>query len=238
MIKHLAEAPPEQEYFSLESVAKEWGRDVQYVFEQFWERRLIPSIRLPQLSGTWWHCRTNPMWLGEEMGWDWDGISDEDVEDVSNGVWYLPAFIFGRFHQDEHGNLTLSPGDCFLSKDRNGASGWFLPLSNPEIPSPRISVLSLLVSKKEKDRFCHKYRVLRNVDASREDHTVRRRHERHPSENTPQLTRKLLSEAEAAKYIGMSPSFLKQGRQSGPVEGRTPPATVCPDAWSRNPLPR
>lgn len=36
-------------------------------------------------------------------------------------------------------------------------------------------------------------------------------------------TRRVFREVEAAAYIGMSRSFLKKGRYSGPVDGQIPP---------------
>lgn len=139
---------------TLEEVAEILNRPLSGVIQEIIDGNITPSVGLGPMQGKFWTASTPPqIYLGEEQGWDWDGIVvSEVIETVNSATWYIPTCDSQGVWYDNAHRPYVHLLNSFLSFQRD-TDTWFGPEAPPERENDRIYLADMVINDSELASF-------------------------------------------------------------------------------------
>tara|TARA_E500000305_G_C4019821_1_gene237979 strand:+ start:1497 stop:2201 length:705 start_codon:yes stop_codon:yes gene_type:complete len=135
---------------SVEQLAHEWKQSVANIVELIKHGELVPSVRLPMLSGRLSYSYDPPEWSGN--GFFWNGVPDPEGDNLEAGVWRIPYINLGIVrYVGEESYLRLE--ECFLNKEGNSAIYSIIFDKEQAIAKHKFLLAELVVSRFDAERF-------------------------------------------------------------------------------------
>jgi len=141
-------------HYTVEEVAEILNRPIGAVLLEITEGRLIPSVGLGPMRGSFWTASAPPyIYRGVEEGWDWDGErTTADCSLVNSDTWYLPTCAYQNIYHDDNNAPYIHILQSFLSLQRDTGL-WFGPEELLEREDDRVYLSDLVINDEELTRF-------------------------------------------------------------------------------------